>query len=200
MSDFDEKARDWDSDPLKVERARAAAAAIRRRVRLDRKMTALEYGCGTGLLSFALRPYLGPIVLADNSPGMLEVLGEKIAASGLSNMTPLRLDLATDPFPPQRYQLIYMLMVLHHIPDTDLILRQLFNMLERPGTLCIADLDAEDGSFHSTAFDGHHGFDQAELRSLLQEIGFSRVRSSIFFKNPRNGRDYPLFLAVAEKK
>lgn len=200
MNDFDEKARAWDSDPVKVERAKRAAAAIRRRVRLDRKMTALEYGCGTGLLSFALQPYLGPIVLADNSAGMLEVLRGKIAASGLTNMTPLRLDLATDPFPPQRYQLIYMLMVLHHIPDTDLILRQLFNMLERPGTLCIADLEAEDGSFHSSAFDGHHGFDREALCGLLLEAGFKRVRSSIFFKNPRNGRNYPLFLAVAEKR
>jgi ubiquinone/menaquinone biosynthesis C-methylase UbiE len=200
MSDFDERAREWDSDPVKVERARRAAAAIRRRVRVDRQTTALEYGCGTGLLSFALQPYLGSIVLADSSAGMLEVLGEKIASSGSTNMKPIRLDLSTDVAPPGRYQLIYMLMVLHHVPDVPLILGKLHTMLERPGTLCIADLDKEDGSFHPAGFEGHHGFDRDKLREQLLVAGFSRVRSSIFFQNPKNGRDYPLFLAVAEKQ
>jgi len=200
MSDFDQKARDWDSDPLKVERARVTAAAIRSQVPLTRQTAALEYGCGTGLLSFALQPYLGSIVLADNSGGMLEVLGEKIAAAGLANMTPVRLDLTADAIPPGQYRLIYMLMVLHHIPDTAAILRKLHDMLERPGILCIADLDEEDGSFHPAGFEGHHGFDQEELRRQLLEAGFSRARSSVFFENPKNGRVYPLFLAVAEKR
>jgi ubiquinone/menaquinone biosynthesis C-methylase UbiE len=200
MTDFDEKARDWDSDPLKVERAKRTAAAIRREVRLNRKTTALEYGCGTGLLSFALQPYLGPIVLADSSTGMLQVLGEKIAAAGLTDMTPVHLDLATDTVPLGKYQLIYMLMVLHHIPDVPPILRKLYAMLEQPGTLCIADLDKEDGTYHPAGFEGHYGFDQAGLQSQLLAAGFSRAHSFPFYEEPRNGRTYPIFLAVAEKQ
>lgn len=41
-------------------------------------------GCGTGLLSFALQPFLGQITLADSSDGMLAVLRDKIAAQGVS--------------------------------------------------------------------------------------------------------------------
>jgi ubiquinone/menaquinone biosynthesis C-methylase UbiE len=200
MSEFDQRARDWDSDPLKVERARAAAAAIRRQVRLTRKMAALEYGCGTGLLSFALQPDLGSIVLADNSAGMLQVLDEKIAAAGLTDMKSMRLDLSSDTVPLERYGLIYMLMVLHHIPDVPLVLHKLYAILERRGRLCIADLDKEDGTFHPVGFEGHHGFDQAELQGQLLEAGFSRARSSIFYESLKNGRTYPLFLAVAEKQ
>ena len=99
MTNFDERAKDWDSDPKKVERARVVADAIRKSIPLSNEMNALEYGCGTGLLSFALQSDLGQITLADTSQGMLDVLKEKIVASGMTNMHPVRLDLATDPIP-----------------------------------------------------------------------------------------------------
>ncbi len=93
MTNFDERAKDWDSDPKKVERARAVAEAIRNAIPLTPKMSALEYGCGTGLVSFALQADLGQITLADTSQGMLDVLDEKIAAAGVTNMRSTRLDL-----------------------------------------------------------------------------------------------------------
>jgi ubiquinone/menaquinone biosynthesis C-methylase UbiE len=52
-------------------------------------------------LSFALQEDLGQITLADTSQGMLDVLSEKIAASGVTNMHPVRLDLSTDPCLPR---------------------------------------------------------------------------------------------------
>jgi trans-aconitate methyltransferase len=84
MTDFNLRARSWDSDPLKVERARQVADAIRKNVHLTPGMTALEYGCGTGLLSFALQSSLSRITLADSSAGMLEVLQEKNSTSAAS--------------------------------------------------------------------------------------------------------------------
>ena len=107
MTNFDERAKDWDSDPKKVERARSVAEAIREAVPLSNEMKALEYGCGTGLLSFALQHDLGQITLADTSQGMLDVLREKIASAGMTNMHPLRLDLSTEPLPAERYDLTY---------------------------------------------------------------------------------------------
>ena len=74
--DFDERAATWDDDPVKKERAAAVAAGIRAMVALSPDMRALEYGCGTGLLSFELRHELGSITLADRSEGMLAVLSE----------------------------------------------------------------------------------------------------------------------------
>jgi predicted TPR repeat methyltransferase len=71
---FDERAESWDDDPVRVARAAAVAEGIRSRVPLSSAMRALEYGCGTGLLSFELRHELGHITLAlteaiDVSPG-----------------------------------------------------------------------------------------------------------------------------------
>lgn len=201
MSNFDARAANWDKDPVRVDRVKAVAEAIRRMVPLRPGMTALEYGCGTGLLSFALQPFLGPITLADNSAGMLAVLEEKITASGVRDMTPLKLDLIADPLPASRFDLIYTLLTLHHIHDTNKALQGLYTLLDRPGVLCIADLDKEDGSFHvDSEFDGHHGFDRDELTRKLLKAGFANIHFTTCYETPKNARLYPLFLAVAEKK
>lgn len=198
---FNERAKTWDADPMKTERARAVADAIRDRVPLSAGMTGFEYGCGTGLLSFALQPYLRHLTLADSSAGMLDVLREKIAASGIVNMTPVLLDLTCDPLPQERFDITYSLMTFHHIPDTDSILRDLHALLTSPGTLCIADLDSEDGSFHSYGFSGHKGFDRDDLARRAVQAGFRNIGFSTVF-NIRKGnpeKNYPVFLMVAEK-
>ncbi len=203
MTDFDLRARDWDSDPLKLDRARKVADAIREAVRLDTGMSALEYGCGTGLLSFALQPSLGHITLADSSQGMLDVLNNKIMSAGFQNMTPLHLDLSADPLPDQRFDIVYTLMTLHHIPDTRKILVDFYDLLKEPGYLFICDLDKEDGSFHEEGADVHSGFDRAGLTMDLRHAGFTLVRFSTVYhvikEVDENRRSYPLFLAVAEK-
>lgn len=201
--DFDAKAKEWDNDPVKLERAAAVAAAIRNRVRLSPDLSALEYGCGTGLLSFALSRELGSITLADSSAGMLAVLREKIAASGADHLRPMRLDLTVDPLPAERYDLIYTLMTLHHVSDVDRILRDFHALLRPDGALCIADLDREDGSFHGAGFDGHHGFEREALRDQLARAGFGEIQFDTCYmmrKSQGEGaREYPVFLAVARK-
>ncbi len=204
MINFDARANDWDSDPAKVTRARVVADAIRAAVPLKPGMTALEYGCGTGLLSFALHPEFASITLADTSQGMLDVLAGKIRAAGVSNMHPLKLDLSNDPLPASRYEIIYSLMALHHVSDTEKLLGRFHALLNAGGTLCISDLEKEDGTFHGRQVTGvHHGFDRAALQRQLESTGFSHIRFSTVhtIRRGRNGseRTYPLFLMVAEK-
>jgi ubiquinone/menaquinone biosynthesis C-methylase UbiE len=200
---FDSKARQWDENPLFRERGQKIARAIRETVPLHRKMSALDYGCGTGLLSFPLKDELGDILLADSSSGMLDVLAEKIAAQGAGNMTPVKLDLLVDPPPAQRFDLIYTSMTLHHVPDTDYILRVFHDLLKPGGYLCVADLDKEDGSFHGLEVDVHHGFDQSELSQRAAQAGFADMRFQTVFsiaKEHETGpRDYPVFLMTARR-
>jgi len=202
-SDFDARAATWDDDPAKVDRAQAVADAIVRSVSLTGTMRAMEYGCGTGLLSFMLRPRLGQVTLADVSDGMLAVAAGKIAAADDAAMRAVKLDLLVDPLPAERYDIIYSLMTLHHVPDTEAILRRFHAALETNGRLCIADLDAEDGSFHGAGFDGHHGFDRGRLGAMAREAGFATVDFSTAhaIEKTVDGRPhrYPVFLMVARK-
>jgi ubiquinone/menaquinone biosynthesis C-methylase UbiE len=205
MTNFDERAKDWDSDPKKVERARAVADAICKGVPLSREMSALEYGCGTGLLSFALQEYLGQITLADTSQGMLDVLTEKISTASVTNMHPLHLDLATDPLPDEQYDITYSLMTLHHIHDTQDILKKFHAILKPNGHLLIADLDQEDGSFHTDGTtDVHKGFARNELQQQVEASGFEEIVFSTAYtikkKIGDDERSFPVFLMSAKKK
>jgi len=204
MTNFDERARDWDTDPDKVERARAVAVAIRKTIPLSDNMKALEYGCGTGLLSFALQSDLGQITLADTSQGMLDVLREKIADAGVTNMHPVRLDLSVDPLPVERYDLTYSLMTLHHIHDIEDILGKFHALLEPNGLLLVADLDREDGSFHTDgSTDVHLGFTRKELQKQVESARFGNVLfSTVYEIKKKFGNEekvFPVFLMSAQK-
>jgi ubiquinone/menaquinone biosynthesis C-methylase UbiE len=203
MVDFDSRARQWDANPLFAERAQHIANAIRGRVPLHRSTHALDYGCGTGLLSFPLKDSLGHITLQDTSAGMLEVLREKIEAQGVRNMTVREGDLLAGPLPEERYGLVYTSMTLHHVPDTDAILRAFHTLLESGGYLCVADLDAEDGSFHGPGVQVHHGFDRSDLARRAEQAGFREVRFETVFEIAKEidgeTRRYPVFLLVARR-
>jgi len=205
-TDFDARAATWDDDSTKTRRAQAVAEAIARTVPLTPSMRALEYGCGTGLLSFLLRPQLGAITLADVSDGMLVVAAQKIAAAGDAagaTMCTAKLDLIADPLPAERFDVVYSLMTLHHIPDTDAILRRFHEVLAPGGWLCVADLDAEDGAFHGAGFDGHLGFDRVALEAKARAAGFATVAMSTAYEMQKAAggamRTFPIFLMAARK-
>lgn len=85
MSEFYEKAKDWYT-PESRERAETIAYTILSHVPLSGEMSAFEYGCGAAQFSFELRENLGPITIADNSEGMLQVLRDKIRSCSIDNM------------------------------------------------------------------------------------------------------------------
>ena len=202
MSEFDPKARTWDT-PEKLTRSAKIAEAIRAAVPLRDDMAAFDYGCGTGQLSFELSEDLGPILLADTSEGMLAVLREKIKEAGAQDMRALNLDLATQALPDARFDLIYSAMTLHHIDDTRQILEQFHTLMNPGGYLCIADLDQEDGSFHGHhAKHVHRGFERAALGALAEEVGFSEIAFSDVLEVTRGGeegRAFSVFLMVARR-
>ena len=205
MTNFNERAKHWDDDPMKVQRARTVANAIRAAVDIKPGMSALEIGCGTGLLSFALQADFASITLADTSQGMLDVLSDKIKATKVAHMHPVWLDLAVDPLPAQRFHITYSLMVLHHIHDTDGILRRFYDVLEPGGWLVVADLDKEDGSFHTDgSTDVHLGFARDKLQKRVEAAGFTDVRfSNTYGIKKMVGKDkknFPVFLMTARKR
>ena len=202
-SHFDSKARQWDENPVFRERAEKIAAGLRAAVPLSRAMRALDYGSGSGLLSFPLKDELGFITLKDTSAGMLAVAQEKIAAQGVRNMAVRQTDLIAEPLPDERYDLIYSSMTLHHIPDTDAILRTFRDLLNPGGWLALADLDQEDGTFHGLEVDVHHGFSREALAAKVVAAGFEPPRFETVFEivkeQPAGKRAYPVFLMVARR-
>ena len=203
--DFDKLAKEWDLDPEKLERAKVTAQMIRDRAEVTKDTLAFEYGCGTGQVSFFLQPYLKEITLADDSKGMLEVLNEKIRKAGAGNMKTLLADFSKDALPEARYDLVYISMTLHHIKDASGILSSLNTILNPGASLCIADFDKDDGSFHAghEGFDGHHGFERGELKKMLEGAGFVNAKFEECFEITKDvdgvKRHFPVFFVHCRK-
>ncbi len=204
MENFNEKALNWDNEPRRLERARGIADNIRNALPCLQHMNGLEYGCGTGLLSFELQKDFSEITLADNSEGMLDVVKQKIAVSNIRNMTPKLLDLTRSSM-DEKFDVIYTLMTLHHILDIGKIISKFRKLLNPSGYLCIADLAEEDGSFHGKDFIGHKGFKREYLMGILNRFGFKELCWKICYNNLKRFEDgteksYPIFLLIVQKE
>lgn len=203
MSEFDDRARDWDKNQRYIDRSEAVAKAILQTIPFKKSMKALEYGSGTALLSFALKDKFEDIVLMDNSQEMTTVTAEKIADQNIKNMKPLFFDLEHQDYEGE-FDIIYNQMVMHHVAEIDVVLFKFYKLLNPGGYLAIADLYAEDGTFHSEGFNGHLGFDMEQLSNKLKLIGYSNIKHQQCYsiqKTNEEGKvsDYPIFLLTASK-
>lgn len=202
---FDEQAKDWDNDPKKTERAIIIAKEIMEFIPAENRRNALEFGCGTGLLSFQLKDFFKSITLADSSAGMIQVLKEKIEKTGIKNFNPVQIDSLENDLSTTDFDVIYSLMTLHHVLDVENIAKAFNSKMKTGGYLCIADLVEEDGTFHTEHpdFDGHNGFDKEKLSKTLSDNGFKveyyKICLDIVKEFEGNTKNYPLFLMICRK-
>ena len=204
MNEFDLKAAEWDQNPIIWERAEAIANEIKKLVPLQKQMTALEFGAGTGVTSFILKDSLKEITLMDNSPEMVKVMNNKIKTLKVKNLKTLNFNLEQNDFKDAKFDLIFNQMVLHHITDIKDIITKFYNLLNPGGFLAIADLYTEDGSFHGEGFTGHKGFDPSDLSSMLLKSGFKNItHHKCFVINKKISdavtKEFDVFLLIAQR-
>lgn len=205
---FDGLALDWDTRRREV-RADRVAEVIRARVRAGSGCSAIEYGCGTGLVGLRLAGAFGRLRLWDASPGMCARAAEKARALGLSHVEVACVDLAgpqdaAAAAAGEPADAVFSSMALHHIRDTGRVLRALRTLLTPGGALLLVDLAPVAPAFHAAepGFDGHHGFDPAALADQLRETGYKTVTHETFFEGQKDTEQgsvpYRLFWMRAE--
>ncbi|MCD6389165.1 MAG: methyltransferase domain-containing protein [Desulfobulbaceae bacterium] len=199
---FDQAAANWDKKQRRVRLAHDISTAIGR-LPLNQEMTAMDYGCGTGLVGLALAPKLKWLTGVDTSEAMLSVLAEKGAKLSKNNVSTRLLDLALASSPEQ-FDLVICSMALHHIENMDKVLANFFAALNPDGYLAVADLDEEDGSFHEQdAGEKHNGFDRQKLQRKLADIGFRDIHFQTVHAIDKSidgeQKSFPIFLVTARK-
>ena len=202
---FDKEAATWDQVPARVKLAKDVAHTISEAIKLDHNMDVLDFGCGTGLLTLELQPLVRSITGIDSSQGMLDVLVAKAKSHNLTNVKTRCLDLEKGDKLEGSYDLVVSSMTLHHIREIGPLLAQLCSILRPAGHLCMADLDPDDGQFHSNN-EGvfHFGFHQAELSQALAAAGLVDVRYRTAARVPKpvaGGRErvFTVFLMTGRK-
>ncbi len=204
MEYFDSQAANWDTD-IRTQRAKIIADKIRSLINGGQQKTAMEFGCGTGLIGFQLADSFHSLILVDNSEGMIGKVRQKIDSLMKQNITAMCVDLISNAPADLRFDYIFSSMALHHIEDIDSIFSRFYDLLNYGGSILVVDLDEDDGRFHANEpdFKGHNGFNQASISDQLCKAGFSNVQIQNFYHNSKevNGEkvSYSLFILVGIK-
>lgn len=203
--DFDRESSSWDDNPERVRLADDIARAISEEVALTPNIDVLDFGCGTGLLTLKLQPFVRTVMGVDSSRGMLDVLRAKIERNSLPNVRTRYLDIGQGEMLDGSYDLIVSSMTFHHIREIGSLLEQFRKVSAPAGHLCIADLDPDDGQFHSSN-EGvfHFGFDRGLMRQALADAGFGEIRDRTAAEvvKPSAGggtRLFPVFILTGRK-
>lgn len=204
MQDFDSIAKDFDTK-MRLQRAVAISDEIRKHIIDGHTKTAIDYGCGTGLIGLNLVDDFQNIIFTDSSTGMIEQIQQKIEAQNLTHCSAVEYDFIDNTPDNLKVDYIFSSLVLHHILDTQKIFECFYKILNKDGHIVIVDLDKEDGSFHAehNDFEGHNGFDQDYIIEAAKQAGFKFKNISTFFhgikKQDIKDSEYSLFIFDAVK-
>ncbi|PID21343.1 hypothetical protein CSV61_08905 [Sporosarcina sp. P3] len=157
----------------------------------------VDYGSGSGLVSLELTDLVDSIVLVDSSKQALQDAEDKISARGITNCEVLYSDF-TEDMPELQADIVFVSLVLLHIPDTKLILQKLFSILPTDGQLIIVDFDKNKKVSHPKI---HSGFTHNEIKNILTEVGFTSSTCKTFYHGKQlfTNQDASMFIATSGK-
>ncbi len=202
--DFKGRAKNWDSDTM-IKRSEVVANKLKEILGNQKESSIMEYGCATGLISFNLVDNFKKLTLMDSEEEMINVVKDKIEVYETSNVFPVKVDLTNEIYTGEKFDIIYTSMALHHIIDTEKIVKIFYNLLNEDGILCVVELDKEDGSFHINEknFNGHNGFEHETMENSFKHAGFSNIKSETFFNGKKIYQEkiipYSMFYTVGKK-
>lgn len=190
---FEDKAPDYEKNSKRVQNVDNIARAIIGCTPLNRDMHLMDFGSGTGLLLERIAPYVGKITAVDVSPAMnAQLRGKRDSLD--CELDILEIDLEHSQI-NGNFDGIISSMTMHHVEDVAAMLARFHALLKDDGFIAIADLDAEDGSFHSEDTGvHHHGFAREAMLRMAGAAGFRdvSVTEASIVRKPQG--DYPVFL------
>lgn len=195
---FEQKANTYDSEKSRTQNVSTIAQTILNEVSFSKEMSIMDFGSGTGLLLSEIAPYVGDITAVDISSAMNAVLKTK-AEELKCPVQIVQMDLTKETL-DRKFDAIISSMTIHHIEDTLALFKKFHSLLKDNGIIAIADLDSEDGSFH-TEDTGvfHNGFDREDFVQMFKNAGFKeiKIQNASTIAKPTN--NYSVFLITAQK-
>ncbi|BAO07913.1 hypothetical protein EMQU_2356 [Enterococcus mundtii QU 25] len=121
---FHQMANHYDT-PERIQLAATIRSAVEKEFSAqthDQKL--IDYGGGTGLVTLPFASRFKEVIIIDSAAGMLAMADKKIKEAKQANVRTLELD-ATKDLPAEKADIILLSLVLLHIPETKVILKQL---------------------------------------------------------------------------
>jgi ubiquinone/menaquinone biosynthesis C-methylase UbiE len=184
--------------PERIQIAKVSSDAIREYVANARSKSAIDFGCGTGLVGMNLLDEFNSMLFLDTSPNMIDQIKQKIADGHLQNVDTLCFDFEMESLSDLRADYIFMAQVLLHIKEIKPVLSRLFEVLNEGGHLLIVDFDKNKNVVSDLV---HNGFNQDELTDVMTAIGYRDIRSKTFYAGSKifMGQDASMFILDSRK-
>ena len=184
--------------PERIEIAKASADAIREYLVDSKEKNAIDFGCGTGLVGMNLLNDFSSVLFLDTSQNMIHQIKQKISDSNIQNADTLCFDFEKESLSDLKVDYIFMVQVLLHISDVELVLSRLYQVLKEGGHLLIVDFDQNEKVVSEMV---HSGFDQAKLTDRMTKIGYKGIQSKTFYTGSKifMGQDASLFILDSQK-
>lgn len=202
-SHFDDSAKDWDDKKIRTANVKNISIALKKRITFSKEQSILDFGVGTGLLAWEIASQVKSIFGIDTSEEMLKVFRSK---DWPCEIEAANIDLLNQ-VPDQKFDGIISSMTMHHVQPVEDYFKAFHKILKPGGFVAIADLEVEDGTFHTGGNEGvfYFGFEREDIKSKLENNGFTQVTfdpASVIRKEIANGeqREFPVFLLVAMKE
>lgn len=195
---FAHKASSYDKNKSRVENVDNIANAVRNAIPFNKNMHIADFGSGTGLLLERVAPQVGKITAIDISSSMNEQLNNK--RSQLScELEILEVDLSKT-YIDHTFDGIISSMTMHHVQNIPAMFDKFYAMVKEGGFIAIADLDKEDGSFHSEdAGVFHCGFERQKIQQVAIDAGFKNVALTTASAVHKPQGSFDVFLLVGYK-
>jgi len=195
---FKDRAEIWDKGSTRVQGALRIADAIEKKITLTKEMEVLDFGVGTGLLGFVIAKSIKQVYGVDTSSKMIEKLQEKNTPS--LHVETYCQDIVKNPI-DKIFDGLVSSMTLHHIENLKDFFTTIYKNIKSGGFIAIADLESEDGTFHSdNAGVFHFGFDGERLKEIVSSCGFLHVEIQNINTINKPHQDFGIFLLTAKKE
>ena len=194
---FDVIADNYDS-PERMRIAEISSDALREYLDDSKNKSAIDFGCGTGLVGISLINEFRHMLFLDTSQNMISVVDRKINEAGIVNANSLCFDFETSDSETVNADYIFMAQVLLHIRDYKSVLQKLHGILNEEGHILIVDFDKNDNIASDLV---HNGFDHYELRDSMLDIGYRDIEIRTIYSGEKifMGKDASMFILRARK-
>ncbi len=173
-NEWDEYAKAWEEEPATGVFAQSVFEQLQKLIELDGTRV-LDFGCGTGLLSQRLSPFVKEIVAIDGSEAMIEELDKK----ELFNVEPVvdfltRGIAAQHPAFRKQFDAVVASSVCGFIPNLQDTVSMIYTVLEEDGVFVHWDwcVESDDEKF---------GLTISKSNNVLTAAGFSSVNVTVPF-------------------
>jgi len=195
---FAGKANDYDKEVARSNNVSNIAQLILKETEYNLNMSIMDFGSGTGLLLSEIAPYVAKITAIDISKSMNDVLRSK-KDNIECEVDIIEMDLTKEDL-HQQFDGIISSMTIHHVKDITKLFEKFFKLLNINGSIALADLETEDGSFHKTNTGVYHlGFDRNEFLKIAKNVGFRNLKIQRVGLVEKPYGKYPVFLLTGIK-